>query len=324
MTVLLRAERHSMMHSINVNYHPVFERGIFAQYPALFDRFLRHTPENLKREYQKVRETLPEYEASVMWPLIDGPGFCGATHPGAENVFNTIMVNSNSPIYNSDCLYINPSRSVFAISDAPGMTTCSRKLFERLDHYLRIRSVDDLEAIIDDLNNETQVDDRATLSLIGFPGNEPAEKFKKAVLLVAGDTYLFQGNLLRGTIRRIEDDPNFIGRSYVHFKPKHIELEDGDFFVVASDGITDIRFDHQDAKLEEALWSLVNNNPERFAFHATRSCNRIIPNGDFNRVTTRFGGSDNVSALLVYPERLTNHTCSESFILGGYIMRKTT
>ncbi|PIU55323.1 MAG: hypothetical protein COS88_04895, partial [Chloroflexi bacterium CG07_land_8_20_14_0_80_51_10] len=254
-----------------------------------------------------------KYEGTITWPLIVGPGFCGATHPGAENIFNIIMVSSNGLIYNSDCLYVNPSQKVFAISDAPGMSTRSRKLFAKLDHYLQTSSIDDLETIINDLNKETRMGDRATLSLVCFSKNS----FGEALAFVAGDTYLFHGNIFHRRMGRIEDNAEFIGTPHIHFKPKRIDLAEGDFFVIVSDGITSIRGNNHELKLEEILWDHINGDLENFAFTAIKSCNSILGERIFNRVITRFGGSDNVSALLVYPEKLIDSNYKGSIILGG-------
>ena len=158
-----------MTDHLDIRYYPLFEKGIFEKHPALFDWFICHTPDNLKQKYRKAQETLRKYEESITWPLIVAPGLYGATHPGAENVFHSIMVDPNGAIYNSDCLYINPSQRVYAVSDPPGMSTYSRKLFTKLDQHLHTESADNLETILNNLNREADTGDRATLSLLFLP-----------------------------------------------------------------------------------------------------------------------------------------------------------
>ena len=312
-----------MTDSFCIRYYPVFEKGIFEKNPSLFDRFIHHGPDYLKKEYQKVRETLLKYEEVITWPLIVGPGFCGATHPGAANIFTTTMVSSSGFIYNSDCLYVNPSQKVFAISDAPGIITCSRKLFEKLDCCLQAGSIDDIETIINDISKETKTNDRATLSLICFPENKSDNSFGKALAFIAGDTYLFRGNIFQRTMTLIEGVPEFIGRTHAHLEPKHFDLAEGDFFVIVSDGILSIRGNNKEIRLEEALRDHISGDLENFAFSAIKSCNSSLEERTSDRVTVRFGGGDNVSALLVYPEKLIDINCKKSFTLGGYIMEMT-
>jgi len=312
-----------MADSLFIHNYPVFEEGIFEKHPALFSRFFQHTPDHLKESYQKARETLPKYEGSITWPLIVGPGFCGATHPGADNIFITAMVSSNACIYNSDCLYVNPSQKVFAISDAPGITTSSRKLFAKLDHYLQTGSIDGLENMINDLNRETEPDDCATLSLIYFPKDKSNNISGKALVFVAGDTYLFHGNRYHRRLTCIECNPEFMGNPHIRFKPKHIDLANGDFFIIASDGIQSIRRNKEETRLEEVLLEhAVDGVLGDFAFSAINSCNTIFEERIYDRVITRFGGSDNISALLVYPEDLLDIDRQESLMLGGYTAYK--
>ncbi len=312
-----------MTNPFRIHYYPVFEKGMFEKHPALFDRFIQHTPDHLQKKYQKARETLTKYEGTITWPLVAGPGFCGATHPGAENILIATMASSNPLIYNSDCLYVNPSQKVFAISDAPGISTYARKLFVKLDHYLQTGSIDDLSTIINDLNKETRWGDSATLSLIYFPKNKSDSRFGKAVAFIAGDTYLFQGNIFQRRMTRVEGNPYFIGTTSIHLEPKCIDLTEGDVFVIVSDGILSIRANNKEIRLEEALLDHINDDLENFAFSAIKTCNSSLEERVYNRVITRFGGSDNVSALLVYPEKLIDSNCKESYILGGYIMERT-
>lgn len=313
-----------MTNPFYINYYPVFEKGAFEKHPALFERFIQRTPDHLKKQYQKARETLPQYEGTITWPLLIGPGFCGATHPGAENIFISVMVSSDSFTYNSDCLYVNPSQKIFAISDAPGITTSSRKLFAKLDDYLQTGSTDELEIIINALNKETSRDDGATLSLICFPKNKSDNRLGQALAFIAGDTYLFQGNIFQRRMTRIEGNPEFMGTPHIHLEPKRIELTEGDFFVIASDGILSIRANNKETSLEEILLGHINSEMENFAFSVVETCNQSVEERIYDRVITRFGGSDNVSALLVCPEKLIESNCKESFILGGYIVDRET
>jgi len=306
-----------------VHYYPVFEEGIFEKHPALFSRFMQHSPDHLEESYQKARVALTKYEGSITWPLIAGPGFCGATHPGADNIFVTAMASSNARIYNSDCLYINPSQKIFAISDAPGITTSSRKLFVRLDRYLQTGSIDGIENMINDLNRETELDDCATLSLMYFPRDKSNKRSGKALAFIAGDTYLFHGNIFQRRLKCIEGKPEFMGRPHIHFEPERIDLAEGDFFIIASDGIQSIRCNKEETRLEEALLEhIVDGALGEFAFSVIKSCNTVFEERINDRVITRFGGSDNVSALLVYPEDLIDIDSEERLILGGYIADK--
>jgi len=308
---------------LSVHYYPVFEEGIFEKHPILFGRFLQNSPDHLKESYQKARVTLTEYEGAITWPLIVGPGFCGATHPGADNIFVTAMVSSNACIYNSDCLYINPAQKVFAISDAPGITTSSRKLFAQLDRYLQTGSIDGIENMINDLNRETELHDCATLSLIYFPRDKSNKRSDKALAFIAGDTYLFHGNIFQRRLKCIEGNPEFMGRLHIHFEPERIDLAEGDFFIIASDGIQSIRCNKEETRLEEVLLEhIVDGALGDFALSVMKSCNTVFEERIQDRVITRFGGSDNVSALLVYPEDLIDVDCEERLILGGYIADK--
>lgn len=303
----------------SLHYYPVFEKGIFGKYPTLFARFTGHIPEHLKEKYRQTRETLLQYEDTITWSLLVGPGFCGATNPGAENIFVSTMVSSNSLVYDSDCLYVNPAQKVFAISDAPGVTTSSRKLFVKLDHYLRTGSPDNLETIINDLNKKIGVDNSVTLSLICFPRNKSDRRLSQALAFIAGDSCLFQGNIFQKRMTQIEGKPDFIGTPYLHLEPVRLELAEGDFFIIVSDGILSLRMNNQETSLKEILWKHLNGDLENFAFNVITSCNRSFEERIFNQVITRFGGDDNVSALLVYPERLIETDCQKSFVLGGYI-----
>jgi len=301
----------------SIQYHPIFEKEIFEKHPALFHRFTHHTPQHLKEQYQKSLETLRRNEGVITWPIITGPGFSGATHPGAENVFVTTIVSPNDAIYNSDCLYVNPVEKVFAISDAPGRSTSARKLFTELDDYLQSGATDSLTAMVNDLNEKTEMEDGATLSLVCIPHSRPGSGSNEALVFIAGDTYLFHGNIFSKRMTRIEGNPEFMGPPHIQLEPIHIHLDRGDFFVIASDGILSIRVNNSEARLEDILMDHVESDWRNFALNVIRSCNRLSAESIYDRVLVRFGGSDNVSVLLVYPEELTDIDCKESFILGG-------
>ena len=304
---------------VHINYYPVFERGTFEKYPALFNRFIKNSPDHIKRKRRKAWKTLPKYEETVTWPLITGPGFCGATHPGADNVFVETMVGANRFIYDSDCLYVNPSQKVFAISDPPGITTCSRKLFTKLDYYLQNGSPKEMQTIVNNLNHETNLDEDATLSLICFPEKKSGSQAGYALAFVAGDTFLFHGNISQRRLTPIEVSPHFIGTPHIYLEPRYIELVQGDFFIIASDGILSIRGNKVETRLDEVLLEHINTDKENFALNTIMTSNRYSEERIYDRIVPRFGGSDNISILLVYPDELIDTSCQESFILGGYI-----
>lgn len=309
-----------MTNCLSVHHYPVFEEGTFEKHQGLFDHFMQHASDHLKGEYQKGCETLHQYENAITWPLAVGPGFCGATHPGAANIFVSAMVGGNKVIYNSDCLYINPFQKVFAIGDSPGISTFSRQLFARLDYYLQRGSADDLETIINELNAQTKTGNSTTLSLICFPQHKPDNDFGKALAFVAGDTYLFYGNIFQRRMTRIEGTPDFIGMIHIHLKPQLINLREGDFFVIASDGILSIRGGRKETNLENILLEKVVNRPGNFALNVIKSCNKRFTKRIDKQVVTRFGGGDNVSALLVFPEKLKGIGKRKGIMLGGYII----
>ncbi len=308
-----------MSNSVSIHNHPLFEKGVFEKHPSLFNAYLRHMPEYLKEKYKKTRKTLPEYEETFTWPMVLGPGFRGATHPGAGKTFNGIMTGSNIPIYNSDCLYVNPSQNVFAISDSPGITTFSRNLFAELDQRLKKKSIDGLETIINALNKELTLDGHATLTLIRFYKKISSNGFDRALGFIAGDTLLFHGNVFQKKFMRIEGSPNFLGSSNNDFKPIQMDISKGDFFVIASDGITSMRAGHPDVRLEDVLFLQVISDPENFAFNVIQECNRIMEEHSSSGSRTLFNGGDDISVILVFPEKLSHTVSENSIILGGYI-----
>jgi len=306
-----------MTELFKLEHYPVFEKGIFQKHPALFNRFTHYASDTMKAKFRKAWESLPAYEGSITWPLASGPGFCGGTHPGADSIFLDTMLGSNNFIYNSDCLYISPSQKVFAISDPPGITDTSRKIFTKLDRRLKKRGINALETILNGLNKETSVDDGATLCLVAFPENGHAGR--RAVAFIAGDSLLFHGNLSTGGLTQVEGSPSFFATPYTSLSPLYIDLAEDDFFIIASDGIFSIRGEEREKPLEDALRERVNGEIAGFAYRAIRDSNRYLEESINNQTLSRFGGSDNISALLVYPGGLTTASSRESFILGGYI-----
>ncbi len=309
----------SMSNGVSIYNYPLFEKGVFEKHPSLFNVYFRNAPEYSKKKYKEAQKTLCKYERTFTWPLVSGPGFCGATHPGAGKTFNGIMVGTNTPVYNSDCLYINPLKNVFAISDSPGVTTLSRGLFKELDRCLQNKSVYDLETIINNLNRQILLKDQATLTTICFYKDRSSGGFDKALAFIAGDTFLFHGNVFQGKMMQIEDDPNFLGSSIDGFKPVHLDIAEGDFFVIASDGITAIRPARQGVRLDDTILSHVNSDCEGFGFSVIQACNRIIEEQAAFGLRTSFNGGDDISVILVIPEKLDNTVSEDSIILGGYV-----
>lgn len=308
-----------MTDQITIHSHPLFEEGLFAKHPSIFNAYFQNTPEYLKKKYRGTQKKLFQNEGNVTWPLIVGPGFSGATHPGAGKIFSDIMVGLTTPVHNSDCLYANPSKRIFAISDPPGITTVARKLIKRLDRYIQTQPIDNLEITINKLNKKTKLNDRATLTMIHITQEKTESGSSKAVAFIAGDTYLFKGNLSDNTMIRIEGNPHFLGNPSIHFQPIDIEFTEGDFFIIASDGLSAIRSGHPDTSLGDTLSSYLNHNPENFILNTMKGCNRIQEEHGTTSSRTWIGGSDNISVLLVNPDDLISNHTEKSFILGGYI-----
>lgn len=309
-----------MTKQFQLSEQPVFEDGVFAANPDLFDRFARPVSDRMAERFREAQDLLIERQQSVTWPLLTGPGFAAGTHPGADNVFIETMIGSNQFVYDSDCLYVNPRRRVFAASDPPGITDCSRRLFERLDRRLNDAADNeaeaDLEKMVNDLNRELSVDDGATLTLVTFP-----EAGGPALAFVAGDTLLYKGNLASETLEAIEGSPDFIGTPHLYLEPIEIETGDGDFLVIASDGILSIRALDRERTLEQLLRGYAVGPPEDFVTAAMRDCNGCVTDTIYDRTITRFGGSDNVSVVFLRPEELVETDSEETFILGGYLRR---
>jgi hypothetical protein len=303
-----------MTQQVRISNLPVFPRGTFSQHPDLFGRFEQNSPDFLQARYERLWRAMPAYEGKITWPLLTGPGFSAATHPGADTVFVDIMVGINSYVYNSDCVYVNPARGVFAVSDPPGITTGSRRLFERLDGYLRVEE-DDLADYVNRLNAETRNEEGATLSLVHVP---PGRR-DKAFIIVAGDSLLFHGNAGRRALRPIAGNVNFIGTPYSQFQASEVALSPGDFFLIASDGIHSLARTLGCGRAETALADLLAGGIDGFVQRAMAACNSYYREHIYNITMGRFGGSDNVSLVLVVPEQLQLASEQEPIILGGYI-----
>jgi hypothetical protein len=264
-------------------------------------------------KYERAWQTLAGYEEDAHWPLLSGPGFSAATHPGAENVFVEALQGVCNLVYNSDCVYANPSKRIFAISDPPGITTSSRQLFAAMDRYLK--KSDDVQEIINRLNSDLGPDDAATLSLIYFPADRPG----KAQILIAGDTFVFHGNMASHMLRQLSGHWSFMGTPHVSLMLEERAFTVGDFFIIASDGITSLKGNEIGKSLEEVFWKYIAGNAEKFVLSAMTACNRPFEQTVYDRSITRFGGNDNVSLLLVCPDGLIDSEQPESFILGGEV-----
>jgi hypothetical protein len=106
---------------IEIKHYPVFEKGTFQKHPELLDRFFHHASSYLIKKFNRARAILTEYEGDITWPLITGPGFSAGTHPGSDSILINTMFEAYRFVYNSDCLYINPLKRIFAVSDPPGL-----------------------------------------------------------------------------------------------------------------------------------------------------------------------------------------------------------
>jgi hypothetical protein len=306
-----------MAEHISIQEYPIFEKGIFKKHPALFAPYFHNLPEHQRKKYLKAKRNLPRYEGSYTWQSITGPGFCGSIHPGTGKIFHGIMTDATHPIYNSDCLYINLPQRVFAISDPPGITTFSRELITELDRLLKRESAANLEAVINKVNRNagTGVRDRATLTLVHFPFTNPY----KALALLSGDSYFFQGNTTEQRISRLQASPNRWGTPNAYFKLQEIDISEGDFFVLASDGISAIRPRSVDLNLDTTILNMATGDPNNFAFNIAQSSNEIIEEEIAGKTRTVFGCGDDVSVILIQPKKLQPAPSRENYIFGGYI-----
>jgi len=314
-------QKYNMSKHISIHEYPIFEKGIFKKHPALFDAYFRNTPDHQKKKYQKARRTLPKYEEQYKWQVINGPGFCGTTHPGRGKIFHGAMTGATHPVYNSDCLYVNPSQNVFAVSDPPGITTFSRDVITRLDELLKSDSVEKLEDMVNEVNRNagTGLRDRATLVLIHLP----RKTADKALILSCGDSHLFLGNTIKQKISRLEAEENRWGTLNAHFKLKQIDIVEGDFFVLASDGINIIRSSSKTNNLDDTILNMMTSDPDNFVYNIALNCNEIIEQETAGQTRTVFGCGDDLSAILIEPAKLQPTDSNESHILGGYVEWKT-
>ncbi|MEE8398937.1 MAG: hypothetical protein V3S89_08015, partial [Desulfobacterales bacterium] len=196
---------------INIRNIPIFGKGTFKAHPAVFDRFLQHASDYALKKFRDAQADLERCEGTVTWPLIVGPGFAGATHPGADNILIETMYAGHRHIYNSDCLYINPEKRIFAVSDPPGVTTSARALLGKLDRYLKKNAPDTLCSFINQLNLDTAYNDNATLSLVHFPQQSSDGQPTEAIVYNAGDSYVFHGKRSEGQLEHIAGSSQFIG-----------------------------------------------------------------------------------------------------------------
>jgi serine/threonine protein phosphatase PrpC len=224
------------------------------------------------------------------------------------------MVGINSYVYNSDCLYINPARRIFAVSDPPGITTCSRRLMERLDRAVQDQ-MEDIEQTVNRLSEQTRPEDGATLSLVAFPDGTPGQ----AVVVIAGDTFVFRGNINARTFQQLSGTHDFIGTPYVTYKAQEIPYEPGDFFIIASDGIVSLVGKDPERNLERAFLTLMKDGRDGLVYRAVCAANGYYHEKIYDRLFSRFGGNDNISMLAIFPEQLEKDSTAESIILGGYL-----
>lgn len=308
-----------MTDSIHIKNIPIFEKGIFQAHPAVFDRFLHHASDYMLEKFRNAQADLGKCEGTITWPLIVGPGFSGGTHPGADNIVIETMYAGHRHIYNSDCLYINPEKRIFAVSDPPGVTVSARALFEKLDRYLQDNSPDSLGTFINQLNLDTGYDDSATLSLVHLPQSSPEGPPAEAIFYNAGDSYLFHGKRSKGRLKRIDGSSQFIGTTHAHFAPQHIRLEANDFIIIASDGISTLSVGNKRKYLEPSLLKDLEGGPECFVSAVIQRTNGYFEQQVYGRIIPRFGGNDNVSILIINPDDLIDTDHIESFVLGGYI-----
>jgi len=304
---------------IEIRNIPIFEEGTFREHAAVFKRFLQHAPDYMLRKFHRAQAALAECEGVVTWPLIVGPGFSGATHPGADNILIETMYAGHRHIYNSDCLYINPAKRVFAVSDPPGVTVSARMLLGKLDEYLLENEPDTLGLFINNISRDTAYADTATLCLVYVP--KPASRALpvEAIAFNAGDSYLFHGNRSTGRLTHIDGNPQFIGSSHAHFESQHLRLEADDVFIVASDGIAALSVENKGEILEPSMVKDLEEGLDVFVTSAIERTNAYFEQEVYGRTIPRFGGNDNGSILVIHPSALIDAEGGNSFLLGGYV-----
>ncbi len=298
---------------IHIRHHSLFEPGVFQKYPALLDVY---TKNGMGMNCRENMAGLSGHEESLKWPVIKGPGFCGATNPGAGKSFNGIMTGICRPVYNSDCLYINPGLRIFAVSDSPGITALSRNLFKEMDRRLSDGSIDDLERIIDELGRGMGPNEQATLALICFREKGLNGKDLDAGVFLAGDSSVYKGNVYEEQLSRVNGPDHFWGTSHPDFAPERVSVKEGDFFIIVSDGITALHQHGCGRGIEDLLHAYVKKDPENFAFNVTTACNSVRRNSWNGRDKTSLGGFDDITCLLVFPHQLAEIE-HRSYIFGG-------
>ncbi|MBI4303026.1 MAG: SpoIIE family protein phosphatase [Chloroflexi bacterium] len=300
---------------IGLQHYPIFGTEVFQDPTALLSTFNPNALSGTRINCRDGESFVSVSKERLSWSLVQGLGFCGATHPGARKVLDAITTRARV-ISNSDCLYVNMSDRVFAVSDAPDLSVYSRKLLTDIDENLG--NGQELEEIVNSASQRIGTDDHATLSLICFPPKE-AGTLARASVFVAGDSYVLYGNRFDGKLARIEGNPLFIGRSCGQCEPHHLDLMGGDFFVIASDGILEARTAGY-ANIEDALKdSLDLDDLPGSTLRIVQRCNAVTKDEFQGKEKSRPNGWDNVSVLIVYPERLTSCTHSKARLLGGWI-----
>ncbi|MBT8340446.1 MAG: SpoIIE family protein phosphatase [Desulfatitalea sp.] len=297
-----------------IEWLPLFEKGVFKEHPLLFEPFFRNTPAYLQRRYRQAKVGIAAFEETVRWPYLKGCGIQGGTHPGTGKSFTNIMTGARQPIYNSDCIYVNSARNIFAVSDSPGATTFSRTLFEELDQRLLGHREIDWARLIGHLDHDVARNQFATLALIAVDATRPKVRAKA---FVAGDSIIFHGNPYRRRMVAIEGQSAFLGRLYANPKIIDLEAEQGDFFFIASDGITSIRQNETSETLESMLWKYLTGCMDRLIVDVMAQCNRIWVEETINGPRASFCGNDDCSILLIEPGRLSEGGPAKSHILGG-------
>jgi hypothetical protein len=298
-----------MIQDIRISHLAVFPEGFFEKYPSLLDVYQNNTP-----RLEKPR--IADYEKKITWQHITGPGFCGATHPGAGKCFNRLMTGASIPVFNSDCLYVHAGRRVFAVSDPPGATTISRKLFEELDRRLADDPERRLHDHIHDLALDIHPNTQPTLALIHFPENG-ASGPDGASVFVAGDTQVFHGNLDEHRLTRIKGTRQFWGTASRHARPRKVALKPDDFFIIASDGIEALRQTNPNCTIEEVLLDLVKTDPRNFAANLAHACNQVYQESFNGTSRTLLTGHDDMTVMILWPTELGKAQNGNAAILGG-------
>ena len=294
--------------------HQVFDKEFFQNPLASPSKPDLNSSSYLDNHNREFAQFPIRYNNSLTWHTVTGPGFCGATHPGAGKVLN-LFQNGANIISNDDCLYVNPSERIFAISDAPERSTYARRLLTHIDRNLS-DGCRDLQDIINTADRTIGADDHATLSLLHIPCEQTVHQLK-AWAFIAGDTLLFHGNRFNQKLVHMNGTQHFIGRSHGRCEPQVVDLVNGDFFVIASDGISDVRA-NGDETINQSLRNLIDvDDLYGSTLAIMQECNRTVMGSRF-RADSYGLGFDNVSVFLVYPEDLSDCVHNETALLGGW------